>query len=285
MEVASRPLRPPVEHREAVIDRVTRLDQARRRRDRPEAGREQQLATWYAQLFPRGRRGGERPERERNRRHHHQRRDQQPNDMDRGDAIDHEPGAKVRGHEGDRAPQPHGAIGAPAQPEPLERIGIGKRQGRRRGDRRQRDREQDRDEAGNLAQKRICQHRSDRSRDQRRPERAPAVGKAREEWNRDEPHEHRSGEHDAGGAGIEPLRLQPDREERHDDSGKDEHRRIECCEPRGKAVRCVTVLGTRRHERGLSFPGMPNGLPMCHARAFTDTSPALTWRDKLGRRG
>ena len=131
MVTPSKPLRAPVERREAVVDRVARLDQASGRRDGEERRLAQMAVRRRARVARRPRRaaaaraGTSRP-----------RRAQLPAKISQirlparaGRAA---PAGEVRRDEGDRAPQPHRPVGAAAQAQALERIGVDQRQQRRR---------------------------------------------------------------------------------------------------------------------------------------------------------
>jgi hypothetical protein len=80
--------------------------------------------------------------------------------------------------------------------------------------------------------------------------RAAAVRETSERGYGNQPYEHWDREHDAGGPGVEPLSLQPRWEERHDDSGKPEERRVKGCEPPGEPVGSIAgseALPSNRH--------------------------------------
>ena len=80
--------------------------------------------------------------------------------------------------------------------------------------------------------------------------RAAAVRETSERGYGNQPYEHWDREHDAGGAGVEPLSLQPCWEERHDDSGKPEESRVKGCEPPGEPVGSIAgseALPSNRH--------------------------------------
>ena len=122
----------PFQRREAVIDRVARLDQARRRQHRDESGIAQQMLARLCRLArPRGA-GRQRRQRERRQRAdagsppRSARSDGAPGSMSVA-----KPASEGAEDEGRRAPQPHRPIGAAARAEALERIGLGQRHHRR----------------------------------------------------------------------------------------------------------------------------------------------------------
>jgi hypothetical protein len=71
------------------------LDQARAARDDPKARRAQELASCRVDLFCRATVRRDRPQRERDRSNDHERTEQEPNDLNRYDAVDHESGTEI----------------------------------------------------------------------------------------------------------------------------------------------------------------------------------------------
>ena len=133
----SKTLRLPVDGREAVIDRMARLHQARRRRDREECRLAQQPQRRWRRGLRRGSpaHGPAAPAAQAAAAVSDQRRDHQPDQVARRDQIEQRAGGETRHDEGRRSPQPHRAIGPAAARKTAQRIGIGQQHHRRVGGR------------------------------------------------------------------------------------------------------------------------------------------------------